>query len=157
MCLNTKTDIYTNTAHFNEVGQLNVVPFNQTYNKGGEPFNCDTKMCTSNICKGSLLQLRNLIFFILSKFASLFPGSVLKDILKAEKFPFVESSKFHIFVGDGYNDYCAGLALKSTDKFFVRKDFALYKRLQTSNLLTGLVCEIVYWKDANDIINHIKF
>lgn len=50
---NMKEGIYTNKAVFDETGRLKVFPFSATYNKDGEPFDCSTKICTGNICKGN--------------------------------------------------------------------------------------------------------
>jgi len=44
--------VYTNKSFFDEKGRLNVVPFNEGYNQDGQPFNCETNICTRNICKG---------------------------------------------------------------------------------------------------------
>lgn len=49
--------IYTNKADFNQENEcLRVQPFNELFNPNGELFNCPTKICSTNICKGSILD-----------------------------------------------------------------------------------------------------
>jgi pyridoxal phosphate phosphatase PHOSPHO2 len=46
--------IFTNPAEFDENGRLNVKPFSEIFNKDGMPFDCSTKICSNNICKGGM-------------------------------------------------------------------------------------------------------
>lgn len=128
---NMKEDIYTNNATF-EKGRLKVIPFNKTYNSNGEPFDCDTKICTANICK----------------------GTVYKDLLKQMKSN-ENSIESNIYVGDGTNDYCPGVCLAESDKFFVKKGMSLFKRLQKSEYSSKIKCNIIYWTSANEIISNL--
>ncbi len=62
----------------------------------------------------------------------------------------------HIYVGDGMNDYCPGLCLNSGDHFFVRKNFSLFKRLQSKpEYFEKLKCKVVYWSDADQILESL--
>merc|ERR1712127_422836 len=53
---NLKEDLYTNEAYFDREGCLKILPFNQVYNVNGESFDCETKICTKNICKGEVFK-----------------------------------------------------------------------------------------------------
>lgn len=123
--------IFTNKASFDQRGRLQITPFSQSYNKDGEDFNCETKICTRNICKGIVYQ------------------NLHKKIISTN------GSSCNIYVGDGSNDYCPGLNLSSNDKFFVKKNFALWKRLQSSEYFDKLKCKVVYWSTATEIIENL--
>ncbi len=62
----------------------------------------------------------------------------------------------HIYVGDGLNDFCPGTFLNPGDSFFVKKNFSLYRHLQRSDLSEKLKCKIVYWSDAQEILNSLS-
>lgn len=126
--------IYTNKAEFcaeNEL--LKVKPFNETFNKNGELFDCPTKICASNICKGSILTHH------------------LSTLDKSKPI-----DKHLIYVGDGSNDYCPGLYLNENDLYFVRNNYSLAKMLARK---TDLACRIKgnvhYWTSGKDIMEKL--
>ena len=122
---NEQNSIFTNKASFDRDGRLNVVPFNRTYNKDGLAFDCATKICTKNICK----------------------GTVLRDIINSK----LEVNDSHVvYVGDGMNDYCPGLVMR--DVFCVRKNHRLERLLQKPQFATKIKSRTIYWNCANEII-----
>lgn len=53
-----------------------------------------------------------------------------------------------IFVGDGANDLCALLQLRSSDCGFVRSGFELEKRIDKEGQQWGLQCGVRKWGEA---------
>jgi pyridoxal phosphate phosphatase PHOSPHO2 len=130
-----KNKIFTNQAYFESTGKLMLNPLNQIYNKNGEKFNCSTKLCAKNICKGTILN-----DYIQNKEAK------VKDIDQISI----------ILVGDGQNDYCPGLILSEQDSFYVRKNYSLFKLLKKEDYLKSLKCKIFYWSTAEEIIEELN-
>jgi pyridoxal phosphate phosphatase PHOSPHO2 len=127
--------IYTNFGEFNETEQLIVKPFNETFNPNGELFDCSTKICASNICKGAVLR---------AHLNSLHEKEINQNEMSL------------IYVGDGHNDYCPGLCLKENDFYFVRDNFSLARLLRREKELSDkLKSQILYWNDAADILKHL--
>jgi pyridoxal phosphate phosphatase PHOSPHO2 len=44
--------VFTNPAEFDEQEKLLVRPFSEIFNESGKGFDCETKICSTNICKG---------------------------------------------------------------------------------------------------------
>lgn len=130
--------VYTNPARFDLNGRLTVRPFNdencQILNSCLSP-----DLCASNICKGSILKHHLEIM----KERNITSGGYCQDI-----------SIFYF--GDGRNDYCPGLFLKSTDYNFIRKGYSLERMLQSKpSYLARINAKIHYWNSAADILNII--
>ena len=79
-------------------------------------------------------------------------GIVFQDLIKNRN---LAESAPHIYVGDGTNDYCPGLALGTTGSFFVKKNYSLFKRLQNPEYSEKLKCKLIYWSNANEIIENL--
>lgn len=125
------SSIYTNRGEFDQDGQLIVKPFNEIFNENGDPFDCSTKICTSNICK----------------------GSVLAKHLEQKS----NSDKKLVYVGDGRNDYCPGLYLNKNDFYYVRSNHSLEKLLRKDpSLAEKLAVNVSYWKSAQDILENLN-
>ena len=133
--------IYTNPGRFDEHEQLIVTPFNEIFNPSNGPFNCETQMCASNICKGQVLR----------KHVSERLGDAVQDGAT------FENAMSMIYVGDGRNDYCPGLCLSKSDLYFVRENFALAKLLRRQEeLAEKLSARVYFWSHAQEILENFK-
>ncbi|KAF9469933.1 phosphatase phospho-type [Collybia nuda] len=56
-----------------------------------------------------------------------------------------------IYVGDGTNDFCPILRLRSQDKVLCRSHRGLQKRIRDEGEKEGLKCEVEYWAGAWEI------
>jgi pyridoxal phosphate phosphatase PHOSPHO2 len=122
--------VYTNPAFFDMDGCLTIRPYNELVNADGSPFDCETKCCTRNLCKGFVLD-RHLQNHMES-------GVEVENI---------------VYCGDGRNDFCAGLSLREFDHFLVRKDLSLAKLLtKKSEYLSRLKPSVLYWQNGNEIL-----
>ena len=124
--------IYTNPALFDDSECLRVTPFNQIFNKNGEVFECKTRICEKNMCK----------------------GTILKHHIENSHSP---TERVIVYVGDGQNDFCPGLYLKESDFYFVRKGYSLEKLLNKKEQRVKLSSKIHYWNNANQIIEALEF
>ncbi|CAF1151288.1 unnamed protein product, partial [Brachionus calyciflorus] len=130
---NLFSKIYTNKAHFcDQTECLKVQPFNEEFNLNKELFKCPTQICSSNICKGSVL-LRHL----------------------------EENSnggdKKLVYVGDGHNDYCPGLSLSEQDFYFVRDRHSLSRLLEKRlDLAKNIKSQVFKWVDGDDILKQFN-
>jgi hypothetical protein len=65
-----------------------------------------------------------------------------------------------LYVGDGRNDYCPALRMKSAqDIYFVRKGRSLEKYLQTTDALgirEAIRARIVFWDKAGEILSELQ-
>lgn len=87
-------------------------------------------MCPSNMCKKAILQQH------------------LQDSQ--------QQYKRVIYIGDGANDLCPAQALRPTDSVFVRAGYALDKLLQDPAVASSVAAEVVRWKSAHDIMQHLQ-
>lgn len=60
-----------------------------------------------------------------------------------------------IYIGDGRNDFCPGRYLGKNDLFCVRNGFSLAKLLLNEEHSSKISSKIIYWTNANEIINHL--
>jgi pyridoxal phosphate phosphatase PHOSPHO2 len=135
---NMQTNIFTNRAYFEEQGRIKLVPFVQIYNLNGQSFDCPSKICAKNICKG--VVYKNLV----EKFQQN-NNNNNNELLTSS----------NLYVGDGTNDFCPGLFLNPHDKYFVKKNFSLAKRLANPRYSEQIKCKIFYWNDAQEIIENL--
>lgn len=114
-------------AHESYVDDLNFVCFPEDQ----EPDNAKTvcRRCYSVMCKGKIIER--------------FEKSKEENKIKYNR-------KFYF--GDGINDICGAIQLKSTDYLFPRIEFPLYKRMSSLWLKTE---KIRPWNDGFDIINYL--
>lgn len=56
-----------------------------------------------------------------------------------------------VYVGDGSNDFCPLLRLKSTDLALVRFDFALARRIAKQGESAGMTVPVKYWDGAWEV------
>jgi histidinol-phosphate/aromatic aminotransferase/cobyric acid decarboxylase-like protein len=67
-----------------------------------------------------------------------------------------------VFIGDGYNDFCACLALNSVQNSIVycRKNYALYRMLFESKdkklNRSSINSDVIVWETGYDIVDHLK-
>ena len=61
-----------------------------------------------------------------------------------------------IFICDGFNDFCLAVDLGENDITLMRKNFALYKKINDKNFENNLKCKVQAWENGNDIINYLK-
>ena len=61
-----------------------------------------------------------------------------------------------IFICDGFNDFCLAVDLGENDITLMRKNFALYKKINDKNFKNNLKCKVQAWENGNDIINYLK-
>ena len=91
-------------------------------------------MCPPNMCKGSLLT----------------------DYIQEQRNKSV-TYKMVCYVGDGGNDFCPSVQLKSTDFVFVRRGYSLEKRLAAHCESGGTVdARVVVWDDGFEVLDRIK-
>lgn len=72
-------------------------------------------------------------------------GTVVDQYLSSQNFDQV------VFVGDGYNDYCPGLRLRTStsDHLFAREGYGLHKMLQQQTIPGSFSL----WKEHSDLLN----
>ena len=137
-----RNKILSNPTHFDETGVIKIKPYYMVYKEDKKPFDCKVCLEESNepsICKGSMVR-------------TYLNGLISQQGLSLDK------AKVHlIYSGDGKNDYCPGLFLKSDDYYFPRKGFNLAKLLEKTENSSRIVAKIKYWNDANEIINQLEF
>ncbi|KAG2223122.1 hypothetical protein INT45_005678 [Circinella minor] len=62
-----------------------------------------------------------------------------------------------MYVGDGMNDYCPGLRLKSSDSYFVRNGKALERALLSKpEMANRVLAPVTYWKDHSIIVESVS-
>ncbi|KAG0307820.1 hypothetical protein BGZ97_000270 [Linnemannia gamsii] len=116
----------------------------------GTPHGCTTGVCSLNICKGQEIDKLLLQLGSDNKAGETF-GSSGKE---AKVLPRM------LYVGDGRNDYCPALRMKSAqDIYFVRKGRSLEKYLQTTDALgirEAIRARIVFWDKAGEILSELQ-
>ncbi|KAH9176738.1 phosphatase phospho-type [Lactarius sanguifluus] len=113
------TEIVTNPAEWDPSGLLKL---RRHIDPDGPQHNCPVG-CNPNICKGSELD------------AFLKRGGTDYDRI--------------IYVGDGSNDFCPVLRLRSQDMVLCRRYRALERRIAQEGL--GLKCQVRYWAGAWEV------
>ncbi|KIL65941.1 hypothetical protein M378DRAFT_161584 [Amanita muscaria Koide BX008] len=111
-------EIITNPAEWEESGLLNL---RRRVDPAGPQHSCDVG-CSPNMCKGEELE------------AFLARHAVDFDRI--------------VYVGDGSNDYCPVLRLRSQDLVLCRNFRGLSKRISKQG---GLKCKVKYWSGAWEV------
>ena len=143
-----KKNVITNRGFFDSNGCLVAVPLNQDYNENGAPFDCSTKICKANICKGQIL--RDLVKSLGGR-----PTSGAFNSGSDSVDPSYSNQIWYF--GDGTNDYCPGLQLGLNDCFFIRNGFSLVKLLtKNPELESKIIAKKTYWNDAKDILGNVN-
>ncbi|OAQ29304.1 hypothetical protein K457DRAFT_32451 [Linnemannia elongata AG-77] len=115
----------------------------------GTPHGCPTGVCSLNICKGQevdklLSQLGNDDQARITVELSEEPAAALRML----------------YVGDGRNDYCPALRMKSLqDIYFVRKGRSLEKYLNKTDapgIREAIYARVVYWDKADEILSELQ-
>jgi pyridoxal phosphate phosphatase PHOSPHO2 len=112
------TEIVTNPAEWDPSGLLKV---KRHVDPSGPQHNCPVG-CNPNICKGSELDA-----FLKRR------GTEYDRI---------------IYVGDGTNDFCPALRLRSQDMVLCRRFRGLEGRIAREGERLGLKCQVKYWAGA---------
>ncbi|KAH9978936.1 phosphatase phospho-type [Lactifluus volemus] len=120
------TEIVTNPAEWESSGLLNL---RRHIDPNGPQHNCPVG-CNPNICKGSELD------------AFLKRHGVDYDRI--------------IYVGDGSNDFCPALRLRSQDMVLCRRFRALERRIAQEGQTRGLKCQVRYWAGAWEVEENFK-
>jgi pyridoxal phosphate phosphatase PHOSPHO2 len=117
--------ITTNPAVFEDTGRLVIAPFHNRAKLG--PHGCS--MCRApNMCKGRIMR---------------------------EQFLAPDRAGIVIFVGDGGNDLCACLQLRSCDYAFARKGFVLDKLIHKEKYQTQMKATIVVWQFWDEVLEKV--
>ncbi|KAL7410135.1 phosphatase phospho-type [Mrakia frigida] len=119
------TRITTNNSHWNEDGKLIIT--RRIAPDAPKQHGCKIG-CSANMCKGEELEA----------------------FLAEKKLAGDDYSRV-IYVGDGGNDFCPLLRLRSTDLALVRKGFELEQRIKKEG---GLKCQVKYWTMGWEIEEH---
>ncbi|KAH8828568.1 phosphatase phospho-type [Flagelloscypha sp. PMI_526] len=112
------TEVITNPAEFEDSGLLKL---RRRVDPDGPQHKC-TVGCSPNMCKGDELDA------FLSRHGAQFDKV--------------------IYVGDGSNDFCPVLRLRSEDLVLCRQSFGLQKRINNEG---GLKCQAQYWEGAWEV------
>jgi len=112
------TEIVTNRAEWDPSGLLKV---RRHLDPNGPQHNCPVG-CNPNICKGQELEA----------------------FLKRHGTDYDRI----IYVGDGSNDFCPAVKLRSQDMVLCRKYRSLEHRITQEGKKAGLVCQVRYWAGA---------
>ncbi|KAG0049370.1 hypothetical protein BGZ83_005856 [Gryganskiella cystojenkinii] len=129
--------IVTNPAFWDDQGRLHI----HRLTSPEKPHNCPLGVCSLNICKGKeidkLLQERL--------------GSAVSEKTTTPALRM-------LYVGDGRNDYCPALRMKTSDDlYFVRRGRTLEKYLEkNSNARDAIQARIVYWSAAGEILRTLE-
>jgi len=114
-------EVVTNPAEWDESGLLQV---RRRIDPSGPQHQCKVG-CSPNMCKGDELDA--------------FLGRQ------------VQPYDLMAYVGDGENDFCPILRLRSGDIAFVRKGRGLQKRIEREGPQRGLRCQVKYWAGAWEV------
>ncbi|KAF8518771.1 phosphatase phospho-type [Gautieria morchelliformis] len=114
-------EVITNPATWEPSGLLSV---RRRIDPAGPQHNCSVG-CSPNMCKGEELQA------LLARCPDEFDRVV--------------------YVGDGGNDFCPILRLRSQDIALARKSFGLEKRIAKEGAKAGLRCSVQYWSGAWEV------
>lgn len=80
---------------------------------------------------------------------------IMKEYLK--EIQYEEGNYDHVlYIGDGSNDYCAGLVLGENDYLFAREGFSLHKMLYKKDMLKDMKCKVVPWKDGYQVLEVVR-
>lgn len=120
------TEIVTNPAEWDESGLLEL---RRRVDPAGVQHGCKVG-CSANMCK----------------------GEELKAFFERHKPEFDQV----IYVGDGGNDYCPTLRLRSQDTVLCRRQKGLEKRIETEGPKDGLQCQVVKWTQAWEVEEYYK-
>jgi len=115
------TEIVTNPAEWDPSGLLKVRPH---IDPNGPQHNCP-RGCDPNICKGQELEA----------------------FLKRHGTDYDRI----IYVGDGSNDFCPVVKLRSQDMVLCRRHRGLDHRITQEGKREGLVCQVRYWAGAWEV------
>ncbi|KAH9058838.1 phosphatase phospho-type [Lactarius vividus] len=115
------TEIVTNPAEWDPSGLLKL---RRHIDPDGPQHNCPVG-CNANICKGSELD-----------------GFLKRRGTNYDRI---------IYVGDGSNDFCPSLRLRSQDMVLCRKYRALERRIAQEGKDLGLKCQVRYWAGAWEV------
>ncbi|KAK9899431.1 hypothetical protein P389DRAFT_48499 [Cystobasidium minutum MCA 4210] len=118
------SDIITNPAAFTSDGMLEVK--RRVLASDTKQHQC-TVGCSANMCKGEELEA----------YIEQHGGRSAFDRI--------------VYVGDGSNDFCPLLRLKSTDLALVRFDFALARRIAKQGESAGMTVPVKYWDGAWEV------
>ncbi|TFL01568.1 phosphatase phospho-type [Pterulicium gracile] len=115
------TEIVTNPAEFQSDGLLKL---RRRVDPDGPQHSCQIG-CSPNMCKGEELDA------FLERHGKAFDRIV--------------------YVGDGGNDFCPILRMRSTDIVFCRNFRGLQKRIEQEGKSKGLKCQVQYWLGAWEV------
>ncbi|KAF9127486.1 hypothetical protein BGW39_005820 [Mortierella sp. 14UC] len=138
--------IITNPASWDAQDRLHI---QRLIPADGTPHGCPTGVCSLNICKGQ--EVDKVLFNLHSGIA----GSNTIELSGKAVAPLRM-----LYVGDGRNDYCPALRMKSTeDIYFVRKGRSLEKYLNKTDapdIRMAIHSRIVYWDKAGEILSELQ-
>jgi len=120
------TEIVTNPAEWDESGLLKLY---RRVDPDGPQHGCMIG-CSANMCKGEELEA----------------------FLERHKPEFDQI----IYVGDGENDYCPVLRLRSQDVVLCRRQKGLEKRIEKEGPKDGLKCRVYKWTQAWEVEEYFK-
>eukprot|EP00040_Diaphanoeca_grandis_P023347 m.126946 g.126946 ORF g.126946 m.126946 type:complete len:256 (+) comp29230_c0_seq1:109-876(+) len=75
-------------------------------------------------------------------------GSIINELIITNNYDRV------FYVGDGSNDFCAGVNLRACDFILARKDFSLHKQLVKDS--ESLVCSKFIWSNGKEVFDFLK-
>ena len=128
-----ESKILANRGKFDGSGCLNVIPLNREFNYHGVIFSCkNSTFCRNNMCK----------------------GAVIENYLQKKKE--TKQKSILLYIGDGKIDFCPATKLGLDDRVFVKNNSSLSKFLEEDESKNKIKSTIIYWKNATDIINHLK-
>jgi len=120
------TEIVTNPAEWDESGLLKL---RRRVDPAGVQHKC-TVGCSPNMCKGEELEA----------------------FLKRHQQNFDQI----IYVGDGSNDYCPVMRLRSQDAVLCRRLKGLESRIEKEGPKDGLKCQVYKWTEAWEVEEHFN-
>jgi len=120
------TEIVTNPAEWDESGLLKL---RRRIDPAGVQHGC-TVGCSANMCKGEELEA--------------FLGRHKPEFDRI------------IYVGDGGNDYCPVLRLRSQDAVLCRLQKGLERRIEKEGPKDGLKCQVYKWAQAWEVEEYFK-
>ncbi|KAF9137067.1 hypothetical protein BGX30_010592 [Mortierella sp. GBA39] len=138
--------IITNPAFWDAQDRLHI---QRLIPADGTPHGCPTGVCSLNICKGQEVDK------LLSQLGNDNQAGITVE-LSGKPAPVPRM----LYVGDGRNDYCPALRMKSLqDIYFVRKGRSLEKYLNKSDapgIREAIYARIVYWDKADEILSELQ-
>lgn len=122
-------EIFTNPASFDDSGRLVLLPFHS--------HSCSR--CPDNMCKQAILRE--------------YLARRMKDAGGDDQEGGAPFDRV-FYIGDGSNDVCPSMALRSRDIAFPRRDFPMHRLLQVQ--ADNLNASIVPWVSCEDIVDCLK-